>query len=54
MIIHVYPNNEEHELEGTQCICEPKLEILKTGDMILSHNSFDGREAIEMANELIK
>ena len=55
-MIHVYPINdlEQHELEGTQCKCIPKVVIESNSEIIVVHNSFDGREGIEWANEIIK
>lgn len=51
--IHVYPldDTEEHELLST-CKCEPRLEIVN-GTMIFIHNSFDGREGVEITNEIL-
>ena len=43
---------KEHE-ESTTCECEPKVEFQENGDMLIIHNSFDGREAIEMFNKII-
>lgn len=53
-IWHVLPINDlgTHE-ESTVCKCEPKLEILENGDMMVTHNAFDGRELIELTNRLI-
>lgn len=53
---HIYPTNdlEEHDTESSQCKCNPKLEEIEdTGDFLIVHNSFDGREAVEMAKEII-
>lgn len=50
-MIHVYPVNDwvDHELQGTMCICEPKVDF----DLgIVIHNSADGREYREKDNEL--
>jgi len=54
MNCHILPINDlkEHE-ELTTCECEPKIDILDNGDMLIIHNSFDGREAIEMVKEII-
>ena len=51
---HLLPVKDlkEHE-ESTTCECEPKVEFQENGDMLIIHNSFDGREAIEMFNEII-
>lgn len=52
-MIHILPINDlqEHE-EETTCKCEPRV-IFENGEMIVVHNSFDGREAVEMANEIL-
>lgn len=51
---HVTPVGDlkEHE-ESTTCKCEPKV-LHENGDMIVVHNSFDGREGIEVVNEILK
>jgi len=48
MIYHILPINDikEHE-ESTTCACSPKIEIIETGDIIVVHNAYDGREYIE-------
>lgn len=53
MIWHLLPCNdiEEHE-ESSVCRCGPRVEEVD-GDLLVVHNSFDGREAVEMANEII-
>lgn len=50
---HVLPINdlEEHE-ESSTCKCEPKV-INEEGELIIVHNSFDGREGIEWTNEIL-
>lgn len=52
-IIHVLPVNDttEHE-ETTECKCRP---IIKTEgeSMIVIHNSYDGREGLEWAKEIL-
>lgn len=54
MIVHVLPVNDlkSHE-EETTCECEPRIEIVE-GGMLVVHNSFDGREIIEQANQLLE
>lgn len=54
-MLHVHPidDSEEHELEGTQCKCNPQVIIESNSDIIVVHNSFDGREAVEWANEIL-
>lgn len=53
MTYHVLPINDikVHE-ESTTCECEPKV-IHENGNMIVVHNSFDGREGVEWANEIL-
>jgi hypothetical protein len=48
MITHILPINdlEEHE-ELSTCKCNPEMEVLENGDMMIVHNSFDKREIIE-------
>lgn len=55
-MIHAYPINdlEQHDLEGTQCKCNPKVIIEPNAKIIIVHNSFDGREGVELANEILK
>jgi hypothetical protein len=56
MIYHIYPNNDlkEHNTEDSTCECLPELkEIKETGDLLIIHNSYDGREAVELANEIL-
>lgn len=52
-IIHVIPVNDlKPHRESYVCHCEPKIEN-HTGNMICIHNSFDGREGVEWANEIL-
>lgn len=50
---NILPRNDlkEHE-ESTTCDCEPKV-IFENGEMIIIHNAYDGREAIEIFNKII-
>jgi hypothetical protein len=52
-MINIIPVNdlEEHE-ESSTCKCGPKV-LHENGNMIFVHNSFDGREAVERANEIL-
>lgn len=54
-MIHVYPSNdlEEHLLTGSDCKCQPRIEGHE-GELIIIHNSFDGREGVEIVNEILK
>jgi hypothetical protein len=57
-MIHVFPLDdiEEHNLSdsGNTCKCDPKVIIQLNAEIIVVHNSFDGREGIEWANEILK
>ncbi len=48
MAIHIVPTNDlkEHE-ESSTCECLPEL-IVENGTMLFVHNSYDGREIIEL------
>jgi len=54
-MLHVHPLDdiEEHDLEGTQCKCNPKVIIEPDAEIIVVHNSFDGREGVEWAEEVL-
>ena len=45
MIIHIVPLDDlkEHTDEST-CECGPEVEILESGDIMIIHNAYDGRE----------
>lgn len=53
MSLHVYPLNDEreHDIETSMCWCNPTMEIVN-GEMLFIHNSADGRELIEQAEEI--
>jgi hypothetical protein len=48
--VHVYPVNElkEHNLTGTDCPCEPTIEVVGA-NLVIIHNAWDHREIIEQA-----
>ncbi len=52
--IHIYPLNDlqEHVLHSLECDCKPIIEFVNNTALI-THNSFDGREGIELANEVL-
>lgn len=54
MIQHVLPVNDlkEHTMSST-CECNPKVIIEESGDLTISHNSYDGREIIEEVNYIL-
>jgi len=50
---NVLPVNDLKEhTESEFCECEPKVEIVN-GIAIITHNSYDGREAVEWADEIL-
>lgn len=55
MIIHILPVNdlEPHDEEGTTCKCEPRVEFVE-GGMLVIHNSYDHREIIEQVNKILE
>lgn len=45
MIWHVIPINDLKEhVEQSTCLCSPCVQILDEGDLLVVHNSYDGRE----------
>jgi hypothetical protein len=56
-MIHVHPINDirEHDTSdtGNTCLCNP-IVILENYEMIVIHNSFDGREGVEWANDILR
>ena len=53
MTQHVLPVNDlKHHTENTTCECSPKVEHIN-GNMVVIHNSYDGREIIEQVNEIV-
>ena len=56
-MIHVHPLNDikEHDTSdtGNTCHCNPSVKI-EAGEMVVIHNSFDGREGVEWTNEILK
>lgn len=54
-MIHAYPVDEEarHELTGTACPCGHRVDWSEA-DAIVVHRSWNGRELIEEAEEIIR
>jgi len=52
MTWHVTPieDIQEHD-ESTTCTCKPTVEFMENGNIVVTHNSFDGREFIEQLTE---
>ena len=50
---HIYPMNDlrEHILEGRSCWCKPTLD---EEDLLVIHNSLDGREQVETGERLVQ
>ncbi len=53
MIWHILPINDikEHD-ENSMCPCHPRVEILNNGNVLIIHNSFDGREYVEILKDV--
>jgi hypothetical protein len=55
-MIHIHPLNDikEHDTSYTvsTCHCKPTSKI-EGGEIIVIHNSFDGREGVEMVNDIL-
>lgn len=55
---HVHPidDTQEHDTseKGNTCHCDPSIIIEPNTEIIVVHNSFDGREGIEWVNEILK
>jgi len=53
-MINVLPINDikEHK-EDSSCDCQPKV-IFESGEMIIIHNSYDGREKREMLIKAVR
>jgi len=54
MITHVLPINDlkPHEGESTVCECEPRVEFVDGGILVI-HNAYDNREILEKVNDLL-
>lgn len=66
MIQHIIPTNEEHnesvwefnDVDSdrpivSDCICEPDIKEDGSGGWLILHNSFDGREGVEIVNKIL-
>lgn len=50
---HVLPTDDiKIHTELSSCHCNPKIKY-ESGNTIIIHNSFDGREGVEWANEIL-
>jgi hypothetical protein len=54
---HIYPLNDidfhDTSEKGNTCHCNPEVIIESDSEIIVVHNSFDGREGLELANEIL-
>jgi hypothetical protein len=50
--IHSIPLREDHTLDSS-CKCSPRVKV-EGSELLIFHNSFDGREIIEEAREIIE
>ena len=52
-MINITPINDLHDhKEDSTCNCDPNV-IIENGEIIIVHNSFDGREGVEWVKELL-
>lgn len=52
MILHIMPINDIKEhIDSSTCSCCPSAELQENGDIIMLHNSWDGREYVEQLIE---
>lgn len=52
-MINIVPLNDLKEhTQDTTCECNPAIEE-SHGHIIVIHNSYDGREGVELANEIL-
>ena len=49
---HVVPSNDliQHNTEGMDCECNPRIQKQPNGAYVITHHSWDGREAHEEDN----
>lgn len=52
--LHIIPiwDKKEHEFKET-CHCDPRVEDLENDYILVVHNSYDGREALEEAMKIL-
>jgi len=53
-VLIILPVNDikKHDEESTVCECKPTVEFIN-GEMLLIHNSFDGRELEEQIKDIL-
>ncbi len=55
-MLHIHPLNDKKQHDtsetGNTCHCEPTCKM-EAGEMVVIHNSFDGREGVEWANDIL-
>lgn len=53
-IWHITPLNDlKPHMESSICECSPAVETMQNGDLLIIHNSYDGREMREQYEEAI-
>lgn len=53
MTYHITPLNDlKPHIEESTCECEPDIKF-ENGHMLVIHNSYDGREGLEEAKEVL-
>jgi hypothetical protein len=53
------PHSEDTEwgirtMVTSKCLCGTRVEVNEKGSWVIIHSSFDGREGLEWANEILK
>lgn len=53
MFTHVYPHHDlkEHDTGSLECECRPEIDY---ENELVIHNSYDGREAVEWAEDILE
>jgi hypothetical protein len=47
-IWHILPTNDLKEhIQDSTCHCHPKVVVMETGDLMITHSSYDHREFYE-------
>lgn len=48
--VMIYTKQNEHK---SFCKCGATVQLQDNGNLVVIHNSFDGREGLELANEIL-
>lgn len=50
--VHVLPVDDlKPHIESAACKCQPRVDTVRNGNRVVVHNSYDGREFFEEAEE---